>query len=161
MEIRKTTEKDFPKVTEMYENARIFMAAHGNPNQWGKTKPELSVIVNDINEGSSYVLEDNGRLLATFCYKSGPDPTYSVIENGQWLNNKPYSVVHRITSTGEVKGSASYCINEAFKKCGNLRIDTHEDNHVMQNLLKKLGFTYCGIIYVEDGSKRLAFQKSL
>ena len=161
MKIRKTTEKDFPIVVEMYEHARKFMAAHGNPNQWGKTKPELSVIVNDINEGSSYVLEDNGRLLATFYYKQGPDPTYSVIEDGQWLNNEPYSVIHRITSTGEVKGSASYCINEALKQSGNLRIDTHEDNHIMQNLLKKLGFTYCGIIYVEDGSKRLAFQKSL
>lgn len=161
MKIRKTTEKDFPQVVKMYEDARNFMAAHGNPDQWGRTKPELSVIVNDINEGCSYVLEDEGKLLATFYFRSGPDPTYSVIEDGQWLNDKPYSVIHRITSTGKVKGSASFCINEALKKSGNLKIDTHEDNYIMQNLLKKLGFTYCGIIYVEDGSKRLAYQKSI
>ena len=47
----------------------------------------------------------------------------------------------------------------AFSQCGNLKIDTHENNVVMQNLLKKNGFTYCGRIYVDDGGERLAFQK--
>ena len=161
MKIRKTTFDDLAAVMEMYHQARIFMAEHGNPTQWGASKPEENVIRNDINKGCSYVLEDNGQLIATFCYMEGPDPTYAVIEDGKWLNDKPYSVVHRITSTGTVKGSASYCINESLKKSGNLRIDTHKDNYVMQKLLKKLGFTYCGIIYVEDGSKRLAYQKSI
>ena len=31
----------------------------------------------------------------------------------------------------------------------------------MRNGLKKLGFTYCGIIYLENGDPRLAFQKLL
>ena len=29
----------------------------------------------------------------------------------------------------------------------------------MQNLLKKNGFSYCGVIYLEDGGKRIAFEK--
>jgi hypothetical protein len=29
----------------------------------------------------------------------------------------------------------------------------------MQNLLIKNGFSKCGIIYLEDGAERLAFQK--
>ena len=161
MDIRKTTLDDFPILMEMYKNARQFMADHGNKDQWGNSRPGKDVILNDIKEGSSYVLEHEGEIIATFCYKEGPDSTYAVIEDGNWLNDKPYSVVHRITSTGKVKGSASYCLNEAVKKSGNLRIDTHKDNYIMQNLLKKLGFTYCGIIYVEDGSKRLAYQKTL
>ena len=41
---------------------------------------------------------------------------------------------------------------------GHLRIDTHEDNVPMQNLLKKLGFTYCGTIYVLRDSARMAFE---
>mgnify|MGYP003296922186 CR=1 FL=1 len=40
----------------------------------------------------------------------------------------------------------------------NIRIDTHHDNVVMQRLLKKLGFQYCGIIHLENGDPRLAFQ---
>ena len=161
MIIRKTTTQDFPLVMEMYINARKFMAEHNNPSQWGNNKPGEDIIKDDIQNGHSYVLEEDGKLLATFCYMKGPDPTYSFIEDGYWLNDDPYFVVHRITSSGEVKGSASYCINECLKKSGNLRIDTHKDNYVMQNLLKKLGFTYCGIIYIEDGSKRLAYQKVL
>ena len=37
MEIRKTTEKDFPRVMEIYAYARDFMAKTGNTNQWGPT----------------------------------------------------------------------------------------------------------------------------
>ena len=39
-------------------------------------------------------------------------------------------------------------------------MDTHGDNKVMQNLLKKNGFVYCGIIHVEeDNDPRLAYEK--
>ena len=161
MKIRKTTMDDLSEVIEMYSNARKFMAEHGNPNQWGNSKPSKELIVSDIENGISYVCEEGKKLLAVFCYMEGPDPTYKVIEDGQWVNDEPYSVVHRITSTGKVKGTASYCIKNALLKCGNLRMDTHKDNYIMQSLLTKLGFTYCGIIHVEDGSERMAYQKTL
>lgn len=41
---------------------------------------------------------------------------------------------------------------------GNLRIDTHADNHTMQHLIQKHGFQKCGIVYVEDGTPRIAYQ---
>lgn len=50
-----------------------------------------------------------------------------------------YGVVHRLAGDGSEKGIGAFCIDWAFSKCGNLRIDTHGDNIVMQNLLKKLG----------------------
>ena len=84
---------------------------------------------------------------------------YQVIE-GAWLNEEPYGVVHRITSDGTVKGAASACLTWAFGQCGNLKIDTHRANVVMQNMLKKNGFQSCGIIHVQDGSERLAYQKT-
>ena len=161
MKIRKTTMDDLSEVIEMYSNARKFMAEHGNPNQWGNSKPSKELIVSDIENGISYVCEEDKKLLAVFCYMKGPDPTYKVIEDGNWVNDEPYGVVHRITSTGKVKGTASYCIENALLKCGNLRMDTHKDNYIMQSLLTKLGFTYCGIIHVEDGSERMAYQKIL
>ena len=48
----------------------------------------------------------------------------------------------------------------AFRQCGNLKIDTHRDNHIMQHLLERKGFTYCGIIHTDNGAERLAYQKS-
>ena len=81
------------------------------------------------------------------------------IYDGDWINDSRYGVVHRITSTGNVKGTASFCLNWALEQCGNIRIDTHRDNIVMQLLLDKNGFNYCGIVYVEDGTERIAYQK--
>ena len=40
--------------------------------------------------------------------------------------------------------------------CG---VDTHADNKVMQHLLESEGFTRCGIIHVEDGTPRIAYQR--
>ena len=41
----------------------------------------------------------------------------------------------------------------------NIRIDTHLDNRIMQHVIKKYGFTYCGIIYLASGDERLAYQQ--
>ena len=43
--------------------------------------------------------------------------------------------------------------------CESLRADTHVDNKVMQHLLESEGFTRCGIIHVEDGTPRIAYQR--
>ncbi len=159
MNIRKTTLNELEMLVEMYANARSFMARHNNPHQWKNGYPGRDRVISDIDSGCSYVCEHNGRIIATFFYRNGNDDTYLKIYNGRWLNEKPYGVVHRITSDGTVKGAASFCLDWAFNQCGNLRIDTHKDNYIMQRLLKKNEFEYCGIIYTDDGSERLAYQK--
>ena len=160
MIIRKTRPDELDLLMKMYEHARLFMAGHGNPAQWGQSYPKQTLIADNINSGCSYVCEEHGQIIATFYYKEGPDDTYRRIYSGDWLNQRPYGVVHRITSDGTVKGAASFCLNWAFDQCGNLKIDTHKDNRIMQHLLDKNGFTYCGIIYTDDGSERMAYQKA-
>lgn len=158
-QIRKTEPEQLPYVLELYAKARTFMAEHGNPHQWGDSYPEQSLVEQDIRDGNSYVCMVEGRIAATFYYHLGEDEAYRRIEDGQWLDDKPYGVVHRITSDGQTKGAASFCLNWALEQCGNLKIDTHRDNTVMQNCLKKNGFAYCGIVHVEDGGERLAYQR--
>lgn len=159
MNIRIATLKDFNSILSIYEHARSFMASHGNPTQWENNYPPVDMIKNDIQIGHSYVCIENDRVVTVFYYALEDDLTYQNIYNGSWLNNTPYGVVHRIASDGTVKGAASFCLNWAFSQCHNLKIDTHHDNFIMQNLLNKLGFTKCGIILTEDGSKRIAYQK--
>ena len=159
MEIRKTKPEELNILIRMYENARIFMASHGNPLQWGNTYPASQILMDDISSGNSYVCVEHDKIIATFYYKEGIDDTYVRIYEGQWLNEAPYGVVHRITSDGTIRGAASFCLNWAFNKCGNLKIDTHRDNIVMQHLLDKNGFKYCGVVYLENGSERIAYQK--
>ena len=163
MEIRHTTEQDFERVMEIYAYARTFMEETGNPNQWGPTNwPPEELIHEDIRVGKSYVCVENGKVIGTFYLNFGEDiePTYRVIEEGSWKDDSPFGVVHRIAGDGSIPGIGTFCLNWAFEQCGHLKIDTHTDNVVMQNLLKKLDFTYRGIIHVvEDNYPRFAYEK--
>lgn len=164
MEIRKTRIEDLERVMAIYAHARAFMAAHGNPNQWGPTRwPPEDLIRRDIVQGKSYVCLSDDRIVGVFYFDQGPEiePTYAHIEDGTWQDNSPYGVVHRIASDGSVKGTGAFCIEWAYARCGHLRIDTHGDNRVMQGLLAKLGFVHCGTIHVrEDNDPRLAYEKT-
>ena len=163
MEIRRSTEQDFDRMMAIYAHAREFMAAHGNPNQWGPTHwPPEALIHRDIASGNSYVCEHEGRVAGTFYFIQGKDiePTYAHIVDGAWADDSPYGVVHRIATDGSVKGVGAYCIDWAFEQCGHMRIDTHNDNTVMQRLLEKLGFARRGTIFVrEDNDPRIAYEK--
>ena len=75
-------------------------------------------------------------------------------------------MIHRVASSGSGKGFAAACFDWCREQClasgcRNLRIDTHADNKVMQHVLEKNGFAYCGKIYLQDGAMRLAYQKCL
>ena len=95
-----------------------------------------------------------------FALGKNVEPTYRLIEDGAWRNDEAYGVVHRIAGDGSRKGIGAFCINWAFEQCGHLRMDTHADNIVMQNLLNKLGFEKRGIIHViEDDYPRFAYEK--
>lgn len=164
MEIRHSTEEDFHQIMKIYEYARRFMAEHGNPNQWGPTNwPPEALIHSDIAAGNSYVCTYEGKIVGTFFFNQGKDiePTYDTIEDGAWLDDSPYAVIHRLAGDGSIKGIGSFCIEWALSQCPHLRMDTHGDNIVMQNLLQKNGLSHCGTIYVEEDSyPRLAYEKS-
>jgi RimJ/RimL family protein N-acetyltransferase len=159
MEIRKAGTGDLKQLLVLYRQARAFMAEHGNPDQWGKNYPPLELLERDIANGSSYVCMDRGEIVAAFFFQIGPDPTYLRIEGGNWLSDDPYYAVHRLASAAGNKGAATFCLDWCFKQCGNIRIDTHKNNVPMRNLLRKNGYFPCGIIYLENGDDRIAYQK--
>ena len=160
MIIRPATAADVSAAAKIYDNARAFMKENGNPDQWSGEYPNGSDVEGGIENGTSYVCEDEGEIVATFFFKQdADDPTYRRIYEGEWLSDEPYAVIHRIAVKYHGRGIADFCFNECFKQFPNIRIDTHEDNIPMQRCLSKNGFEYCGIIYLANGSKRLAYQK--
>ncbi len=160
MNIIISTQQDLYILMNIYEFARRFMQETGNPGQWIDGYPSEEVILGDINRNQSYLItDDNGVIVGTFCFFIGEDPTYANIYDGRWLNDKPYGVIHRLAGTGKVKGIGDYCMQWCLEQCGNVRVDTHPDNKVMQTIFLRNGFTKCGIIYTHNGTPRIAFQK--
>ena len=155
---RKAQPSDLPALMQVFASARRYMKATGNPTQWGDSYPSESLVAGDIASGYCHVLESvNGEVVGTFCLVKGDDPTYSQIQ-GAWLNSAPYATLHRLASSGKVRGIADACLQWCCRHTDNLRIDTHADNRVMQAWLDRRGFIFCGIIRVADGTPRRAYQ---
>ena len=160
MTIRKTTIADLQAVLNIYYDAREFMRETGNPNQWKNTHPPQAMIEGDIDAEKSYVCVCDDAIVAVFYFNIEIDPMYVKID-GRWLNDEPYGVVHRIARAQNAKGAGAFCLEWCFQQCGNLRIDTHEDNVPMKKLLDRLGYLYCGIVWMPNGDERLAYQKCM
>lgn len=159
--ITHSREEDIEEIMSVYESAKSFMRREGNMTQWTGGYPSREIILRDMVAGNHFSYKDpsTGQLLMVFSFIKGDDPTYACIEDGEWLNNEPYGTVHRIASSGHQGGMLERCLGYCAGQVDNLRIDTHSDNHSMQKALQRTGFTRCGIIYIADGSPRIAFQK--
>ena len=161
MYIRKATDTDIADIKNIYGIAREYMADTGNPTQWKKNYPDDELIQKDILENCCYVCEDEDEIIAVFYFKIGEDPTYAKIHEGEWKNALPYAVMHRIAVKYQGRGLVKTCFDYCFDQYHNLKIDTHRNNIPMQKALAKNGFEFCGIVYLENGEERLAYQKHL
>jgi len=158
--IRTAIEKDIPAIMKVLEAGRGIMLASGNLHQWAAGYPTEAMVRGDIGPGYGKIMEQEGEVVAYFACIPSPDPTYSYIEGGAWLDNeKPYYVIHRIASFPHVHGVFTAMMSYLEGFTDNIRIDTHKDNKIMQGLLERFGFSYCGIIYLLNGDPRLAYQR--
>ncbi|WP_409482493.1 hypothetical protein P5008_07880 [Helcococcus ovis] len=146
---------DFNSILDVYKIARTLMKETGNPNQWGDNRPTEEAVLEDIKASKMYVIEENTEILGLFSLQ---DFDYDYVNiDGKWLNDEKYIVIHKVASSGNKKGIFSEIINYVSSKTKNIRIDTHEDNKVMQKLLVDNGFTYCGVVFIEGKLKRRAY----
>ena len=157
--IRKAIESDLLEIKNIVDKARELMKSSGNINQWVDGYPSIDALLSDIRSGNAYLLLREDKAVAYFAMIDGPEPTYNLITKGSWLNDDSYGVLHRVASNGEAKGVFKEILLYASEHYSNIRIDTHHDNKIMQRLLEQNGFVYCGIIFLGDGSPRLAYQR--
>ena len=158
MKIRNATYIDLDEILEIYARARSFMRDHGNPTQWGDSYPSKELIVSDLEQGCLRVLIDDENAIAGVfsCFVDG-DPDYDVIKDGAWLNDEPYTAIHRIASAGTHKGIFTHILEYCLTFSTNVKVDTHLQNTVMQSVLQKHGFKKCGTI-TAAGLDFIAFQ---
>ena len=167
MEFRKSVKSDIENIMKIIKQAQAYFKSQGI-NQWQNNYPNNEIINNDIDNGESYVLLKNNKIIATAVVSFKKEKSFNYITDGEWITNGKSGVIHRVAVDNSYKGLglSHEIIRYAEKLCVSngvysIKVDTHEENILMQNLLKKNNFKYCGIIYLEDGAQRIAFEKTL
>ena len=170
MEIRKTTTADEGALEALFCEARATIAQLGI-DQWQNGYPSLAVIRNDSALARSYAVTDGEQLIGTFVLIEDGEPTYDTIYGGDWKtgnDNNSYFAIHRVAVSVRMrgKGISTAILNYAERRARalgrvSLRIDTHEGNVVMRRMLEKHGFLFCGVIHLENGDPRVAYEKVL
>ena len=148
--LRKTKKDELEFVMMIIEEGREFLKEQG-VNQWQHGSPSRDMIINDINEGISYIYEKSGKLVATAMLTTFDEdyenyPTF-------WSENSSYLAIHRLATVKKYRaqGIAREFLRTIylFAKSQNikyLRIDTHLDNKIMRKFLSRFGFEEKGII---------------
>ena len=158
--IREARPTDMAEIMKVMDAAKEIMRQSGNMHQWGEGYPSEAVIFSDIKKNGGFVVEDDRKVVGYFAFLKSPELTYARIYEGQWLDDEqPYHVVHRIASYPDAHGIFRSIMDYCSSHDPNIRIDTHQDNTIMQHVINKCNFTYCGIIYLANGDERLAYQR--
>lgn len=163
MEIRLAHPNEVEPIASILEEAKAFLAASGS-SQWQGDNgyPNQDDIIEDILENRAYVGLIEGKIVAYAAVYRGSQPEYKAIYDGKWKHdNYRYVTFHRIMVAADYRGQQ---LVQTFLQgliegldAQDFRCDTHEQNQVMQHILEKLGFVYCGKVPI-DG-ERLAYQK--
>ena len=165
MEFRQAKISDLDQIVEIIELSKKYLK-ETKVDQWQDGYPAKEDLRRDIESGNSYVLTNKDEIVATTVISLDGESTYNSIFNGEWITNEEYIVMHRVAVHNKYKGKGIFkeLIKEAESLALNndifsINIDTHRDNVSMQRAVVKNNFKRCGIIYLEDGSERIAFEK--
>ena len=170
MYIRKATAGDLDALMPIFDEARKTIGALGI-DQWQDGYPRYADISADIERDRSYCIMIDDKVSGSFAVIDDGEPTYDKIYDGHWLtgdDSRDYIAIHRVAIAVASRGSGASAFMmqyaaELARGIGrkSVRIDTHEGNVVMRRMLEKNGFTYCGVIYLDSGAARVAYEKTV
>lgn len=153
--IRLVTLNDLNIIMSMIVEGRKKIAEYNIP-QWINGYPSIETITEDINLNRGYVLIENDEIIGYYVMLQH-DPCYDIID-GKWINDTPYVAIHRTVTKYFNRGLGSKMFDEIKKEHNHIRVDTHEGNVSMNKCLLKNNFKYCGVIKLQDGSPRNAYE---
>ena len=165
MRLRKATEHEVEIAMNIINMAKTHLKEQGI-DQWQNGYPDLSCIIRDIENEKGYFVEDDGVILGYLCVDYDGEPAYDNL-NGEWSSDEKYVVVHRMAFNDKARGKGISnlvftLVEDMSRERGisYFRVDTDADNHKMQHILNKNGFSYRGTIWF-DNSEKIAFDKHI
>ena len=167
MELIKAKESDIDEIMKIIEMAQEHFKSEGI-DQWQNNYPNHEVIKRDIENDNSYILKEGDKIVGTTAFIFDGEKDYDTIYEGEWLSLGEFAVIHRMAVDFRRRGTglASIFLKEVEKlsmdrEIYSIKVDTHRENIPMQKLLLKNAYKECGIIYLQDGNERIAFEKLL
>ena len=151
------------------ESGRAFLQAQGL-SQWQNGTGPSQYVQEDIENSQGYVLIDpEGTICGYATLVEGVDDCYENIQEGCWEDSyTKYISIHgvAIDAAFRGKGLAEVLMGRLIEAAremgyGDIRIDTHPQNEIMQKVILRAGFVYRGMVTfaIPDG-KRRAYQLS-
>lgn len=162
MELRLAQQQEAGVCYQCIEDARAYHKFLGF-EQWHPDYPTQQTVLDDIAKGIGYAFVDENGIVGYCCIMIGDEPAYQKID-GAWKTDRPYAVVHRMAFNSRARGSGlsaeairlikEFCLSNHIDA---IRVDTQSENKVMQHILVRDGFAYCGLIQF-DGGPKLAYE---
>jgi len=166
---RKATLEDMDDLMAIAGEASAYLRSCG-VDQWQDNFPNPEVFARDISKGNCWLFTHEGKAAGVIVIYLEPEEDYRGIE-GRWLTEgEHYGVIHRVAVRDAYRGrglsgemmqlAEDIILGRGYP---SVRIDTHEDNLTMQNMLKKRGYTNCGVVWLKNGpelcKKRIGLEK--
>lgn len=169
--IRLGKKEEIDQIMECIYDARKYLKASGS-TQWNGPLgyPSVNTLLDDINNNICFVCVRDGIICGVAAF-AGVEEEYNQ-KAAKWkTSGDKYTTIHRIAVIDSYRGKGVakellLYAEEYAKSIGNIsiRIDTHPKNEVVQGLVTKLGYEYCGeIIYsrIPVEPTRLIYEKIL
>jgi len=170
MQLSLATSREIPAIMEIVRAVVPRMRASGNL-QWDDRYPNPSVFEADIALGQLWVAAissgDGEKIAGVVALTTDQSPEY--VQAG-WDVNEPAIVVHRLAVNPAFQGQgiAAALMLQAEtvahdRNIPRIRADTNTQNHAMQRLLPKLGYSLSGEISLNfrPGMRFLCYEKLL
>lgn len=183
MKMRYATTADIEQILAITDSARRFQRQCGF-RQWEDGYPAYENIAADIAAQGAYIFENEGTSakaaditiegsniverenIVAYAYLTECDAEYDRLSR-IWHYPGPYGVIHRLAIAPGFRGQGLaaqiLAMSEAHLAAQGtraMRIDTGQDNIVMQRILSRAGYTCRGLHHFTWGP-RLAYEKPL
>lgn len=181
--MRYATTADIEQILAITDSARRFQRQCGF-RQWEDGYPAYENIAADIAAQGAYIFENEGTSakaaditiegsniverenIVAYAYLTEGDAEYDRLSR-IWHYPGPYGVIHRLAIAplfrGQGLAAQILAMSEAHLAAQGtraMRIDTGQDNIVMQRILSRAGYTCRGLHHFSWGP-RLAYEKPL
>lgn len=145
--IRRGQKKDIATILEMVSDTIEIMKEEHN-DQWDEVYPTEVVFEKDVQNGSLYVLEEEGRVVGSITVDQNEPVEYERI---LWEKKGPAYTFHRLVVNPHERGKGvaqkliAYAEEVAIhNQVPYMKIDTYSLNKKAQNLFGKSGYKKAG-----------------